>query len=68
MGSKSMVEFAAVFVRATDLAILVEIDGEEVWLPLSELGDDSDLGEDSERGDEGSVFVPEWLATAKGLV
>ena len=68
VGSREMVEFEAVFVRATDMAILVEIDGNEYWLPLSQLGDDSELGEDSGRGEDGSVFVPEWLAAEKGLV
>lgn len=50
-------------VVVTDKAILASIDGEEVWLPLSECDPD-----DWSRGDHGTVSIPEWLAEKKGLL
>ena len=48
-------------------AILVEDeDGEEVWIPNSQIDDDSDIWEDSEKGEEGKLVISEWLATQKG--
>ena len=46
-------------VGETDLAFLVEIDGEEYWLPKSQC-----------EIDEGgkTVSMPEWLAEEKGLI
>jgi len=53
--------------RKTDAAILVEDeDGEEVWIPISQLDDDTEIWEDSEIGEEGKLVIPEWLATKKG--
>jgi len=48
-------------------AILVEDeDGEEVWIPNSQIDDDSEIWEDSEKGEEGKLVISEWLATQKG--
>ena len=53
--------------RKTDAALLVEDeDGEEVWIPSSQLDDDTEIWEDSEIGEEGKLVIPEWLATKKG--
>jgi hypothetical protein len=53
--------------RKTDAAILVEDeDGEEVWIPISQLDDETEILEDSEIGEEGKLVIPEWLATKKG--
>jgi hypothetical protein len=52
------------FLHETDSAILVECDGEEVWLPLSQIEWDGD----AERGDTITVSMPEWLAEDKGLI
>lgn len=50
--------------RATDKAILVEVDGEEAWIPQSQIDDESEVWKD---GDEGTLVIPLWLAEAKGL-
>ncbi len=52
------------FLHETDSAILVEYDGEEVWLPLSQIEWDGD----AEKGDSITVTMPEWLAEEKGLI
>lgn len=50
--------------RETDGAFLCVIDGDEVWLPKSQIDDPGRLAE----GDEGvTVSVTEWIAKQKGL-
>jgi hypothetical protein len=50
--------------RETDKAFLVEIDGDEVWLPFSQVADFNDYAE----GDEDlELSVTEWIANEKGL-
>jgi hypothetical protein len=46
-------------------ALLCDIDGEEVWIPVSQIDDDSEI---FEEGHEGKLVVSEWLATQKGLI
>jgi hypothetical protein len=53
-----------VCVRATDAAILVRIDGEEHWIPQSQVSDDSEVWQE---GDEGRLVVSQWIAMQKGL-
>jgi len=62
-----IVEYDAEVVRVTALALLVNIDGDEYWLPKSQLKDEGDLGEASEAGDKGSIAIPRWLAEDKGI-
>ena len=50
--------------KITDKAMLAVIDGEEVWLPLSQIADSDDY----EEGDEDlTLSVTEWIAEQKGL-
>ena len=49
----------------TDKAILVEIGGEEHWIPQSQILDDSQVWR---KGDEGELVVTEWIAIEKELV
>lgn len=51
--------------KETDLALLVELDGEEVWIPKSVIDDDSEV---YRVGDEGTLVVHEWWAEKEGLV
>jgi len=61
-----MVEFEDVtVVRETDAAILCDIDGDEVWIPKSQIHDDSEVYEMSTSG---TLIIPEWLAVEKELV
>jgi hypothetical protein len=52
------------YVRETDDALLVEVDGEEHWFPKSQIDyTDGVLF----PGDEIDVEMPSWLAEKKGL-
>jgi hypothetical protein len=53
--------------RKTEAALLVEDeDGEEVWIPNSQVHDDSEIWDESKIGEEGKLVIPEWLALKKG--
>jgi hypothetical protein len=64
--SRPVVEFEnAECIKETDLAILVVIDGEEYWIPRSQMSDESDVyGE----GQSGTLIITEWIAEQKGLI
>jgi hypothetical protein len=49
-------------------AMLVDIDGEDYWIPYSQIAGHSQLDNCSEKGDEGVLVIAEWLAEKKGLV
>lgn len=51
-------------IRQTANAALCLIDGEECWLPWSQINEDSEITKD---GDSGSVYIPRWLAEEKEL-
>lgn len=51
-------------IRQTDNAALCLIDGEEIWLPWSQIDPGSDIEKD---GDSGRAYIPVWLAREKGL-
>lgn len=51
-------------ITVSDRGMLVEIGGEEVWLPLSQIADH----EDYSPGDcDLTLSVTEWIARQKGL-
>lgn len=50
----------------TDKALLCEIDGEEKWVPLSVIHDDSEVY-DAEKNAEGTLVVEEWWARKNGI-
>ena len=49
----------------TDLALLVDIDGEEHWVPKSQIHDDSEI---YEKGHTGQLITTRWWAKKVGLV
>jgi hypothetical protein len=51
-------------IRATEKAILVEIDGDQHWIPQSQVDADSEVWKE---GDEGTLVVSDWIAEQKGL-
>ena len=51
--------------RDTEKAALCTIDGEDYWIPKSQISDDSEV---YKRGTEGLLIVSEWIATEKELV
>lgn len=51
-------------IRDSGKALLVEYEGEEVWIPKSQIDDDSEVWKE---GQEGTLIIPYWLAEEKGL-
>lgn len=50
----------------TSKAILVEIEGDEHWVPKSQISDDSEVF--SREHGEGTLIVSQWWAEQEGLV
>jgi hypothetical protein len=50
----------------SEKAILVEIEGEKVWVPKSQISDDSEVYSKASGG--GELVVTRWWAEKKGLV
>ena len=50
--------------RATEKAILCSIDGDEHWIPQSQI---TDLSEVYKVGDEGKLVITGWFAKQSGL-
>lgn len=58
-------------VRTSAKAMLVNIDGEEYWIPSSQVHDDSDVYVDENQtiqGSPGKLVITRWIAEQKGLV
>lgn len=51
--------------RQTDKALLCNYEGEEFWIPKSQIHDDSEV---TAVGDEGVLAIPSWLADEKGAL
>ena len=51
-------------------AILVNVEGEELWIPESQVHADSDfyVGCGCDEGDTGTLAITEWIATEVGLL
>jgi len=63
------VEIAVVVKGVTDRAIRVNHGApEEVWIPISQISDWCDGPDKSPGYGTTSIFIPEWLATDKGMV
>ena len=52
-------------VHETDSALLVEIEGEQHWVPKSQILDDSEVWE---NGDKGKLIITEWFAKKRDLL
>jgi hypothetical protein len=50
--------------RATEKAILCEIEGDEVWIPQSQVTEDSEVWK---PGQEGTLVITRWIARQKDL-
>jgi pectate lyase len=48
----------------TEDAILVEIEGEDIWIPKSQVDDDSEV---YGKGHDGRLVITAWIAKRKGL-
>lgn len=51
--------------KETDKAILCDIEGEEIWIPKSQISDDSEVYEEDTSG---TLIISRWLAKEKDLV
>jgi hypothetical protein len=51
-------------IRQTEKAILVEVEGEQFWIPQSQVEDDSEV---YKAGTEGDLVISDWIAEQKGL-
>lgn len=51
--------------RETAKAILCNVEGKAVWIPKSQITDDSEV---YKSGTDGKLVIPEWLAMEKELV
>ncbi len=51
--------------RETDAAILCVVEGNEMWIPKSQIDDDSEV---YKKGTSGKLIVTEWIALQKGLI
>lgn len=56
----------ALVLTVTEKAVLVQVEGEEIWVPKSILHEDSEIDEESEKDDEGDVLVKTWWAEQEG--
>ena len=50
---------------ATEMAIQCKIDGEKVWIPQSQVDEDSEVWE---LGHRGTLIITEWIAKEKELI
>lgn len=53
--------------KASPKALLCVIGGEELWIPASQVDDDSEVFNDGENA-EGVLVISEWIAKQKGLL
>lgn len=53
--------------RMTDKALQCLIDGEEHWVPLSQLDDDSEVYDDT-LNSMGTLIISTWMADKLGLI
>lgn len=51
--------------KETEAALLVTIDGEDHWVPKSQVHDDSEVWK---MGDEGLLVISRWIAEQKSLL
>lgn len=56
------VEIEAEVLRTSDRAALLEIDGDEHWVPFSQIEDN---GEDVAKGFSGSLYRTRWICDEK---
>ena len=54
-----------VVIKDTGRALLCEIEGEQIWIPQSQIDEDSEV---YQEGDEGTLVITEWIAEQKGLI
>lgn len=61
--SEEVFSIEAFVLRHTEKAVLIDYDGERIWLPRSQLIDDEELPQEGAA----RVKMTEWIAKEKGL-
>jgi hypothetical protein len=61
------VHFDVILKRVTDAAILVEYDGDEIWIPVR-LVEEYDYVWNDLVDKEIEITIPTWLAKDKGMI
>lgn len=56
------------FLSESAKAILVEYEGQEMWIPKSQFDWETFMNEYHQSGDEVEIEIPEWLAIEKGFL
>jgi len=60
--TRDAIEQHGIVAWVTDRALLFEVDDYgKVWVPLSQICDESEITVEAEVGDEGTVTIPLWL-------
>lgn len=62
MSRPQEVEIKCRFIRETEAAVLIKVDGDEHWIPLSQ------VSEMHKVGDDGRIVVAQWVASQKGFI
>jgi hypothetical protein len=65
--AEALFECQATCIGERPKALLVDIDGEKIWIPKSQIHDNSEVF-DADEHDEGTLIITEWLAKQKGLL
>jgi hypothetical protein len=67
MGKANAVTFENVdVVHETEKALCCNIDGEEVWIPKSQIDNDSEVW--NKKTAPGKLVITEWIAKKNGLI
>lgn len=61
MSRPNEVEIECRFLRETENAVLIEVEDEQVWIPLSQVSE-------MHKGSRGSIVMSQWIANQKGLI
>jgi hypothetical protein len=51
-------------VRETQMALLCNVEGEEIWIPKSQIADESEV---YKLDTDGELVITEWFAEKEGL-
>lgn len=61
MPKPTEVEIECSFLRETDSAVLIAVDDEQMWIPLSQVSE-------MHKGKNGKIVMSQWIANQKGLI
>lgn len=65
--AEALFECEANCIKERPSALLVDIDGDEYWIPKSQIHDNSEVY-DADEHSEGTLVITEWIAKQKNLL